>query len=103
MTRSRSGSKPVVSRSRATYSMGWRRFYRAVAANPITARLMSVWGENGTQAPVFCHKRCLDSASNDRYVGPPLGLRVAIQARTYRNALFLASRLPLGVLYFVVF
>jgi signal transduction histidine kinase len=34
---------------------------------------------------------------------PSAGLRVATQARTYRNALFLASRFPLGIFYFVVF
>jgi two-component system phosphate regulon sensor histidine kinase PhoR len=34
---------------------------------------------------------------------PPAGLRVAIDAQTYRNAVFLATRFPLGVLYFVVF
>src|ERR1700730_16002897 len=34
---------------------------------------------------------------------PPAGLRVAIEAQTYRNAVFLATRFPLGILYFVVF
>jgi two-component system phosphate regulon sensor histidine kinase PhoR len=31
------------------------------------------------------------------------GLRVATEGRTYRNAVFLASRFPLGIFYFVVF
>jgi signal transduction histidine kinase len=34
---------------------------------------------------------------------PPSGLRVAVEAQTYRNAVFLATRFPLGVLYFLVF
>src|ERR1700730_4630762 len=34
---------------------------------------------------------------------PPSGLRVAIEPQTYRNAVFLATRFPLGLLYFVVF
>src|SRR6202048_1322475 len=34
---------------------------------------------------------------------PPSGLRVAIEPQTYRNAVFLATRFPLGLLYFFVF
>lgn len=34
---------------------------------------------------------------------PPSLLRVAVEPQTYRNAVFLATRLPLGILYFVVF
>jgi two-component system, OmpR family, phosphate regulon sensor histidine kinase PhoR len=34
---------------------------------------------------------------------PPSALRVAIEPQTYRNAVFLATRFPLGVLYFLVF